>query len=412
MSDLAIAALLGGTILVASMISVELGLSVALIELVAGVIVGNAAHIVVPSWLVFIGSFAGIVLTFQAGAEVDLPQLRREWKASVSIGLVSFFAPFAVVGLVAYYGSAGRGVPRRSEGSRCRRRASPSSTPSSSRPASIASSSGSGSCRRRSSPTSRPSPASPSSSSSRPSGSCRSARLARPHLRAAARRAPLLPPLRQPRDRAGDQARLRVPLPADVAGAESQLAGGATGVRPRARDVGFLRLAPPRAGPAARRVVRVSDAVLLHQGWPQRVDERALGEPRDPRDPLRGEDGAEVRRRLSAGTAVHRAARCVHDAPDVDRADVRDDHVPVRPVSGDHRPVAVLAAAGRRRPLGSRADGDRATLLPTGLAGSIAISRRRSRRRRRIRASCAPASARRAGRRRRRAPGRSRRSRA
>ena len=97
MSDLAIAAVLAGTILLASMISIELGLSVALIELVAGVVIGNAAHIAVPSWLAFIGSFAGIVLTFQAGAEVDVPQLLREWKASVSIGLVSFFAPFAVV---------------------------------------------------------------------------------------------------------------------------------------------------------------------------------------------------------------------------------------------------------------------------------------------------------------------------
>jgi Kef-type K+ transport system membrane component KefB len=104
LSDLAIAALLAGTILAASTISIELGLSVALIELLAGVVVGNAAHIVVPSWLSFIGSFAGIVLTFQAGAEVDVPQLVREWKASVSIGLVSFFAPFAVVALVTYYG--------------------------------------------------------------------------------------------------------------------------------------------------------------------------------------------------------------------------------------------------------------------------------------------------------------------
>ena len=104
MSDLALAAVLMGTILLASTISVEIGLSVALIELIAGVIVGNAAHVDVPSWLSFIGSFAGIVLTFQAGAEVDLAQLRREWKASTSIGLVSFFAPFAVVGLVAYYG--------------------------------------------------------------------------------------------------------------------------------------------------------------------------------------------------------------------------------------------------------------------------------------------------------------------
>ena len=103
MSDLALATVLAGTILLASTISVELGLSVALIELLAGVIVGNAAHLVVPSWLTFIGSFAGIVLTFQAGAEVDVPQLVREWKASVSIGLVSFFAPFAVVALVTYY---------------------------------------------------------------------------------------------------------------------------------------------------------------------------------------------------------------------------------------------------------------------------------------------------------------------
>jgi Kef-type K+ transport system membrane component KefB len=103
LSDIAIAALLAGTILVASTISVEIGLSVALIELLAGVIVGNAFHLDVPGWLSFVGSFAGILLTFQAGAEVDVPQFRREWKASLSIGLVSFFAPFAVVGLLCYY---------------------------------------------------------------------------------------------------------------------------------------------------------------------------------------------------------------------------------------------------------------------------------------------------------------------
>jgi Kef-type K+ transport system membrane component KefB len=104
MSDIAIAALLAGTILVASTISVEIGLSVALIELFGGFVVGNAFSIDVPSWLSFIGSFAGIVLVFLAGAEVDVPQFKREWKASISIGLVSFFAPFAVVGLLCYYG--------------------------------------------------------------------------------------------------------------------------------------------------------------------------------------------------------------------------------------------------------------------------------------------------------------------
>jgi len=69
---------------------------VALLELAGGVIVGNVFTVAVPDWLAFIGSFAGIVLTFLAGAEVDVPQLRREWRASASIGAVSFGAPFIV----------------------------------------------------------------------------------------------------------------------------------------------------------------------------------------------------------------------------------------------------------------------------------------------------------------------------
>jgi len=101
-SDFALAAVLGGAILVASTISIEIGLSVALIELAAGVFVGNAFHPELPDWLSFIGSFAGIVLTFLAGAEVDVSQFKREWRASVSIGTVSFFAPFLVAGTFAY----------------------------------------------------------------------------------------------------------------------------------------------------------------------------------------------------------------------------------------------------------------------------------------------------------------------
>ncbi len=104
MSDIAIAALLAGTIVLASTISVEAGISVALIELALGMVVGNAFSIDIPTWLSFIGSFAGIVLTFLAGAEVDVPQFKREWRASLSIGLVSFAAPFVVVGLLCYYG--------------------------------------------------------------------------------------------------------------------------------------------------------------------------------------------------------------------------------------------------------------------------------------------------------------------
>jgi len=77
MSGLAIAAVLAGSILLAAMFSVEVALSVAIVELAAGFVVGNAFSLTDPDWLTFIATFAGVVLSFLAGAEVDTPQLRR-----------------------------------------------------------------------------------------------------------------------------------------------------------------------------------------------------------------------------------------------------------------------------------------------------------------------------------------------
>src|SRR5690242_4005307 len=103
MSELGLAAVLAVTVLAASAVSVEVGLSVALIELAAGVAVGNLFTVTVPDWLSFVGAFAGVVLTFLAGAEVDVPQFRREWKASAAIGAASFLGPFLAAMAVAYW---------------------------------------------------------------------------------------------------------------------------------------------------------------------------------------------------------------------------------------------------------------------------------------------------------------------
>ena len=85
------------------MISVELGLSVALIELTLGVVLGNVFNLDPgQSWLVFVANFASIVLTFLAGAEIDPDDFRERLGASVSIGIVSFIGPFVLAGLVAY----------------------------------------------------------------------------------------------------------------------------------------------------------------------------------------------------------------------------------------------------------------------------------------------------------------------
>ena len=96
MSNLALATILVGAALAASMISIEVGISVALIELGLGVFVGNVFDVTTPDWLVFLASFAGVLLTFLAGAEVDVDQFKREWRASLAIGVASFAAPFVV----------------------------------------------------------------------------------------------------------------------------------------------------------------------------------------------------------------------------------------------------------------------------------------------------------------------------
>jgi len=101
-SPIQLAAVLGGVVLVASMLSIELGVTVALIELTLGVIVGNVFHLHTADWLEFIAKFASIVLTFLAGMEVDPSYLRRRLNASVGIGVTSFLGPFVFASLASY----------------------------------------------------------------------------------------------------------------------------------------------------------------------------------------------------------------------------------------------------------------------------------------------------------------------
>jgi len=85
--------------LVASLISIRVGISVALIELVVGAVVGNipgSEHVVQQTEFTnFLATLGSAVLTFLAGAEIDPHSLRRNWKASLGLGAVSFAAPFA-----------------------------------------------------------------------------------------------------------------------------------------------------------------------------------------------------------------------------------------------------------------------------------------------------------------------------
>jgi len=122
-----IAAVWMGLALGASLVSIWTGISVALIEILVGVVAGNLAvgfeggniqiglasatagagqmHHLLQSteWTNFLALLGSGVLTFLAGAEIDPLSLKANWRVSVLIGVLSFAIPFGVVWFFAQF---------------------------------------------------------------------------------------------------------------------------------------------------------------------------------------------------------------------------------------------------------------------------------------------------------------------
>jgi Kef-type K+ transport system membrane component KefB len=105
-----LAALWLGLALVASVLSIRLGIATALSEIVVGTIaqlivgamLGGAVLGANQSWIVFLSGTGAIVLTFLAGAELDPAVFRRRWREAGAIGLVSFLVPFLACAAAAH----------------------------------------------------------------------------------------------------------------------------------------------------------------------------------------------------------------------------------------------------------------------------------------------------------------------
>jgi Kef-type K+ transport system membrane component KefB len=87
----------------ASILSIRIGVSVALLEIATGVIAGNFIGFHTTEWINFLATFGAGLLTFLAGAEIDPDSLRTHLKAALVIGLVSFLAPFLLAWAFAYW---------------------------------------------------------------------------------------------------------------------------------------------------------------------------------------------------------------------------------------------------------------------------------------------------------------------
>ncbi|HQR19776.1 MAG TPA: cation:proton antiporter [Burkholderiaceae bacterium] len=88
--------------LIATLVSIWLRVATALSEIVVGTIaqlvigaaLGGALLAGDATWIKFLSGAGAILLTFLAGAELDPGVLRKQWKTTFTIGLISFFMPF------------------------------------------------------------------------------------------------------------------------------------------------------------------------------------------------------------------------------------------------------------------------------------------------------------------------------
>ncbi|NTG30055.1 cation:proton antiporter [Agrobacterium rhizogenes] len=93
-----------GLALLASIISIRVAMSVALVEIMVGAVAGNIIGLQLTDWVNFLAGFGAILLTFLAGTEIDKRVIHKHFWSSMSIGVVGFLAPYVAVLFYARYG--------------------------------------------------------------------------------------------------------------------------------------------------------------------------------------------------------------------------------------------------------------------------------------------------------------------
>jgi Kef-type K+ transport system membrane component KefB len=92
-----------GLALLASIVSIRVAMSVALVEIMVGAVAGNLVGLQLTEWVNFLAGFGAILLTFLAGTEIDGQVVRKHFRSAMSIGVVGFAAPYVGVLLYAHY---------------------------------------------------------------------------------------------------------------------------------------------------------------------------------------------------------------------------------------------------------------------------------------------------------------------
>jgi Kef-type K+ transport system membrane component KefB len=83
-----------GLALIAASLQAWVAVSVALLEIIIGAVAGNLVDLTLTPWVNHLAGFGAILLTFLAGAEIDVKVIRRNFGSTMAIGVVGFLAPY------------------------------------------------------------------------------------------------------------------------------------------------------------------------------------------------------------------------------------------------------------------------------------------------------------------------------
>ena len=90
--DLHSTAFVAAVVVLTGLVSIKTGLPFAVLETLAGILLGSFLGLTLEPWLDFLGTMGGLALTFLAGAEIDLKLLGLSARQSIILGAVGFLS--------------------------------------------------------------------------------------------------------------------------------------------------------------------------------------------------------------------------------------------------------------------------------------------------------------------------------
>jgi len=95
--------IVGLLVVISGIISIELGISTAILLIIAGTFSANFLGFQSNYWIDFLANLGMLGILFLAGLEVDFDVLQRNWRKNLALGIMGYVTPFLFLLLFSFY---------------------------------------------------------------------------------------------------------------------------------------------------------------------------------------------------------------------------------------------------------------------------------------------------------------------